>query len=54
MNEDIKICPYCGEEININAIKCKHCGEMLIEQKNTQDSALKAKEIVQLLSLIHI
>lgn len=52
MNEDVKICPSCGEEININAIKCKHCGEMLIEQKNTQDSALKAKEIVQLLPKI--
>lgn len=52
MNEDIKICPYCGEQININAIKCKHCGESLIEQKNTQDSALKAKEIVQLLPKI--
>lgn len=49
MNEDIKICPYCGEEINIKAIKCKHCGEMLIEQKNTQEIALKAKKIVQLL-----
>ena len=24
-----KRCPYCGEEINIAAIKCKHCGEWL-------------------------
>ena len=28
-----KNCPYCGEEININAIKCKHCGEFLEEKK---------------------
>lgn len=52
MNEDVKICPYCGEEININAIKCKHCGESLIEQKNTQELALKAKKIAQLLPKI--
>ncbi len=28
-----KTCPYCGEEININAIKCKHCGEFIEEKK---------------------
>ena len=24
-----KLCPYCGEQIQVIAIKCKHCGERL-------------------------
>jgi len=26
---DVKPCPICGEDISIEAIKCKHCGEFL-------------------------
>lgn len=26
-----KPCPFCGEDINMRAIKCKHCQSMLIE-----------------------
>lgn len=31
-NETIQ-CPFCGEEINSNAKKCKCCGEWLIERE---------------------
>jgi len=26
---DTKLCPYCGEEVKVGAIKCKHCHSML-------------------------
>ena len=34
MEENMKNCPFCGEEIAVTAKKCKHCGEFLEQNEN--------------------
>ena len=40
---DMKKCPYCGEEVKLEAIKCKHCRSMLSEEDNALVGAATPK-----------
>lgn len=33
-----KICPYCAEEVRVEAVKCKHCGSFIGERRRTPRS----------------
>lgn len=57
MNEDEKVCPYCGEIIKKVAIKCKHCKTFLEDDDkhniNIKKTLLSSKlSIILLLSVL--
>jgi TM2 domain-containing membrane protein YozV len=36
------LCPFCKEEIKDDAIKCKHCGSMLVSEPQTPGAVSKS------------
>ncbi len=38
-----KLCPFCSEEIQTSAVKCKHCGEFLDEKSKPKEEQIKAQ-----------
>lgn len=55
MEQQTKQCPSCGKDIRLSAVKCRHCGTWLednrIKPKPTQDpKKLKGEKMEKLLT----
>lgn len=48
----LKACPFCAEEIQSTAIKCKHCGEFLAKKPENPEKSGQWNGVAALLSLL--
>ena len=39
--QETKVCPFCAEQIQAAAVKCKHCGEFLVKHELEAESKKK-------------
>lgn len=52
MDENKKTCPFCGGEININAVKCKHCKEFINTPIDTTNGCISGVIIVSIIFVL--
>jgi phage shock protein C len=39
-------CPFCGGDIRVEAVKCRHCGEFLVEEMRTARRLTRSRDRV--------
>jgi len=49
-----KKCPFCAEEIDIDAVKCKHCGEFLSKEAKKEHHKGNSSALVTTLIVLAI